>query len=319
MHLSARQWSVALAAAALVHAGVAAAILWRPPPAGAQSAGLGGVEVSLGPAGGAPGAQARAVQDVAEVKPVEAPEAAPAPEPVEAVAEAPVVEPEPAPPVEAIEPVAEPAPVQETVPVAETPPPEPVVEEVVQAAAPDPVVPVAPPPSAKPAPPRPEPKTADTKPPPTPKPPEPRVAEAKPAPPRQEAAARPTASAPGAGGKAGRQARPDTGDAESDSAGGGMPGVSTDFAALLQAWLAKHKEYPRSAQLRRQQGTALLYFVMDRTGRVLDYRLEKSSGYPLLDREVVAMIERAQPLPPIPDELGQDRLELVVPVQFLLR
>jgi hypothetical protein len=31
------------------------------------------------------------------------------------------------------------------------------------------------------------------------------------------------------------------------------------------------------------------------------------------------MIERSQPLPRIPDEMHQTRLELVVPVQFFLR
>ncbi len=31
------------------------------------------------------------------------------------------------------------------------------------------------------------------------------------------------------------------------------------------------------------------------------------------------MIERAQPLPPMPETIQQARLELVVPVQFFLR
>ena len=80
-----------------------------------------------------------------------------------------------------------------------------------------------------------------------------------------------------------------------------------------------NKEYPRRAQCRRQEGIALLYFVMARDGRVLDYRIQESSGHALLDREVERMIERAQPLPEIPPELQQARLELVVPVHFLMR
>ena len=125
-------------------------------------------------------------------------------------------------------------------------------------------------------------------------------------------------SAPGAGGKAGTQASPNAGSAN-DTAGGGMPGHTADFMAQLQAWLEKHKEYPRRARMRRQEGTALLYFVMDRDGQVLRHRLESSSGHDLLDREVIAMIERAQPLPKLPESIGESRLELVVPVQFFLR
>ena len=89
--------------------------------------------------------------------------------------------------------------------------------------------------------------------------------------------------------------------------------------ALLQAWLEKHKQYPRRAQIRRLQGTALLYFAMDDDGRVLSFRITRSSGHDLLDTEVAAMIRRAAPLPPVPADMRGARLEFVVPVQFVLR
>jgi len=58
MEIGRVHWLVAVAAAALVHAAVAAAIFWEDRAASAQSAGLGGIEVSLGPAGGVSGAKA---------------------------------------------------------------------------------------------------------------------------------------------------------------------------------------------------------------------------------------------------------------------
>ncbi len=96
-------------------------------------------------------------------------------------------------------------------------------------------------------------------------------------------------------------------------------GVSPDYLTRLQSWLERHKQYPTAAQRRRQQGTAMLYFVMDRDGRVLDYRIQQSTGHQLLDREIADMIQRAQPLPPMPEAMTQARLEVVVPVQFSLR
>lgn len=63
----------------------------------------------------------------------------------------------------------------------------------------------------------------------------------------------------------------------------------------------------------------LLYFVVDREGHVLDYRIEQSAGHAALDEEVQKMIERAQPLPAMPDTMDKETLELVVPVQFFLR
>jgi periplasmic protein TonB len=91
------------------------------------------------------------------------------------------------------------------------------------------------------------------------------------------------------------------------------------FQSLLVAHLQRHKRYPRTAQQRRQQGVVQLRFTMDREGHVLKHALANSSGIPALDEEVLAMIERAQPLPPIPPEMPSDRLEFVVPIQFVLR
>jgi protein TonB len=98
-----------------------------------------------------------------------------------------------------------------------------------------------------------------------------------------------------------------------------VPGGAADYMSVLRAWLEQHKEYPSRARRRRVEGTALLVFVMDRGGRVLSHRIERSAGDPSLDHAVAEMIERAQPLPPMPDSFQQARLEVRVPVQFLLR
>jgi protein TonB len=92
-----------------------------------------------------------------------------------------------------------------------------------------------------------------------------------------------------------------------------------NFQRLLMAQLNRAKRYPPLAQRRRAQGVAYLHFTMDRSGKVLAAQLERSSGLGDLDEEVQALIKRADPLPPFPPEMTQDRLELVVPVQFSLR
>ncbi len=57
---------------------------------------------------------------------------------------------------------------------------------------------------------------------------------------------------------------------------------------------------------------------MDRDGKVLSARIEKSSGYDLLDEETLALIERAQPLPKPPPDVAGNPIELVVPIEFFL-
>jgi protein TonB len=91
------------------------------------------------------------------------------------------------------------------------------------------------------------------------------------------------------------------------------------FQALLLGHLERHMRYPPTARLKNQHGTAYLHLVMDRSGKVLEARVERSSGYEVLDREVLSTLERAQPLPPIPPSLDVDRLDVIVPMAFKLR
>jgi periplasmic protein TonB len=62
-----------------------------------------------------------------------------------------------------------------------------------------------------------------------------------------------------------------------------------------------------------------LRFAMDRQGRVTSSQINKSSDFELLDDEVLALIQRAQPLPAPPPEVPGAVVDLVVPVAFSLR
>jgi len=99
----------------------------------------------------------------------------------------------------------------------------------------------------------------------------------------------------------------------------GDPSAKADYVALLQAWLERYKDYPRRAQMRNQEGTALLFVALDGDGHVLEYRLARSTGFDLLDDAAREMIERAQPLPKVPAALSGGRVEFLVPVRFALR
>jgi len=83
--------------------------------------------------------------------------------------------------------------------------------------------------------------------------------------------------------------------------------------------LERFKRYPAQAQDRREQGVVYLRFSMDREGRVLSASIAKSSGHDDLDRETLALIHRAEPLPVPPPEVSGDPIDLTVPVQFFLQ
>ena len=62
----------------------------------------------------------------------------------------------------------------------------------------------------------------------------------------------------------------------------------------------------------------MLHFVMDAQGRVMRAEIQKSSGRPALDKEALALMERAQPLPALPADFPTRTLDAVVPIEFAL-
>jgi protein TonB len=85
------------------------------------------------------------------------------------------------------------------------------------------------------------------------------------------------------------------------------------------ARLQQAKRYPSGAEARREQGVATLSFSVNRHGRVVSHRIARSSGHSSLDQEVLAMIQRAQPLPAFPPAMTQAVVHLTVPIRFSLR
>ena len=113
----------------------------------------------------------------------------------------------------------------------------------------------------------------------------------------------------------------------SDDEAGAPPGASdhegisagrAEYLARLQDRLFKRLTYPHAARAHRQTGTASLYIAVDRTGRVQFYELRTRTGHELLDREVKAMVERARPFPPFPEEMREANLEVLLNVEFVL-
>ena len=91
-----------------------------------------------------------------------------------------------------------------------------------------------------------------------------------------------------------------------------VPTWKTQIVALLE----RNKRYPETAQSRREQGVAQVFFSFDRQGRVLESRVVRSSGASALDEEALALLRRAQPFPPPPPEFPGDSVTLILPLRF---
>ena len=85
------------------------------------------------------------------------------------------------------------------------------------------------------------------------------------------------------------------------------------------AALERNKRYPDSAVSRLEQGVVKVFFSLDRKGSLIESRVQSSSGVTALDEEALALLRRAQPLPPPPRELAGERVDLTVPIRFNLK
>lgn len=169
------------------------------------------------------------------------------------------------------------------------PPPMPLSEAVLPPQKPQEAVPEPPPPRPQETP-KPKPKA-------TRKPPAPVTSAA----PRSDAPTSSATAAPSAGAASANSMAPAT------------------WRSLLISHLNRHKRYPGESRTAREEGTARLRFSIDRSGRVVGASLVGTSGSSRLDAEVMAMIQRASPVPAPPPEVAGSTITFTVPVNFNLR
>lgn len=99
---------------------------------------------------------------------------------------------------------------------------------------------------------------------------------------------------------------------------GAQRAAKQSYFSMLAAVLAKHKQYPVASRRRGEEGIVKLFFIVDRNGAVLDFRISESSGSRRLDEAVIKMLKKAQPLPAFPADMVQPQLEVNVPIAFQL-
>lgn len=95
--------------------------------------------------------------------------------------------------------------------------------------------------------------------------------------------------------------------------------ANISWQSLVLNHLGKYKRYPGDARQRHKAGAAWVKFTVNRQGQVLSSQLVNSSGTPVLDREALQLLERAQPLPVPPEQMiRQGKLIITLPIHFNL-
>ncbi len=96
-----------------------------------------------------------------------------------------------------------------------------------------------------------------------------------------------------------------------------VPVVDADWARSVSAWLEAHRTYPPEARRRGEQGRVTLRFTVDRTGRVDDVDVVKSSGSLRLDNAALDLL-RAAALPLFAPAMTADRVTITLQIGYRL-
>jgi protein TonB len=86
-----------------------------------------------------------------------------------------------------------------------------------------------------------------------------------------------------------------------------------DWIHKVSQLISASYSYPRSAQLRGEQGSAKIRISISGTGKVLAVNLVQSSGSAILDREAVRIPMKVASFPPPPTHANFD---LTYPITF---
>lgn len=111
--------------------------------------------------------------------------------------------------------------------------------------------------------------------------------------------------------------------AEAEKSHASQPTVDIDadlgnYGSLLAREFAKHKQYPRIAQMRGWQGEVRVKLEVDANGTVTSSTISQSSGHEALDNQALEMVKKASPLPMPPESLRHRPFTITVPILFRL-
>jgi len=91
------------------------------------------------------------------------------------------------------------------------------------------------------------------------------------------------------------------------------------FTGQVRRRIARVQVYPRMARRRGMEGQPVIAFTLDKKGTLTDLRLEKTSGYQLLDRAALEAVQLGAPYPEIPAPLHLETFQFKLPISFILK
>lgn len=91
--------------------------------------------------------------------------------------------------------------------------------------------------------------------------------------------------------------------------------AAAEWTADVRSELVKKQSYPRSAQIRGEEGTAKISITVEPDGTISNIELVQKTGSSILDREALRMPAKVGRVAPTPDRKPRT---LIIPVAWRL-
>lgn len=90
-----------------------------------------------------------------------------------------------------------------------------------------------------------------------------------------------------------------------------------NYEQLITAWVNQFKTLSPEAEKKNLKGEVVVGLRIDKRGTIHYYYIQDSSGHQQLDVLALAMINKANPVPPVPSAYaGEEILEFLIPIRF---
>lgn len=96
----------------------------------------------------------------------------------------------------------------------------------------------------------------------------------------------------------------------------GHGGERNDYLTRVFRHIEPFRTYPEAARAARQRGRVVSRVTINRAGELIDLSVDRSSGWPMIDKAELAAIRRAMPLPPPPAGMPGDPIVLILPMTY---
>jgi protein TonB len=90
------------------------------------------------------------------------------------------------------------------------------------------------------------------------------------------------------------------------------------YAKIIQQKLMEHWEYPPLARDNLIEGQSLILFSLLSDGSLTGISITQSSGYEILDKEVIDAVTGAAPFPPFPESIPANKLNINASFEYRL-